>query len=337
MQENENAIALRDSIVTRLQKFDTEADWLAARRSGIGASEVAAALGMDPFKTRLELYLEKRNGIETERSARAREAAEWGKIHEPAILRAFSKDKRVHVVAPPLCMMTHESIPWMRSSPDGFAVFPERIAIVQAKSRGFLAKRYWDDGPPRGELAQVQAEMAVTGVDEAWIPVLFNGNEYQCFGPFYPHEKFQKSLIAALGRFWERVMNGDPPAPVSANDAKLVLRSMDTAKNVEVELGPEAAVWREEEKRLADLHSKMEKRVEEVKAELDEKRSAIRNAILAKGGNVGRFGPIGWRVAEVTVPARPAAGYSYTRLYWAGEKKELTEHRARKQKELKPC
>ena len=39
--------------------------WLAERRTGIGGSDAAAACGLSKYKTRLELWLDKRGELET--------------------------------------------------------------------------------------------------------------------------------------------------------------------------------------------------------------------------------------------------------------------------------
>ncbi len=43
--------------------MNTRDEFLAARRRGVGGSDMAVILGISPFSTRLELYLEKRGEI----------------------------------------------------------------------------------------------------------------------------------------------------------------------------------------------------------------------------------------------------------------------------------
>ena len=45
------------------------AAWLAQRRNGIGASDIAAVLGISPWKTPLQLYMDKRGGDNVNHSA----------------------------------------------------------------------------------------------------------------------------------------------------------------------------------------------------------------------------------------------------------------------------
>src|SRR5690606_18657199 len=67
----------------------------AVRRSGIGSSDAATVAGLNRWKTPLDLYLEKRGLVEPEPAS---EAAEWGTILEPTILREFARRNGLCVV-----------------------------------------------------------------------------------------------------------------------------------------------------------------------------------------------------------------------------------------------
>jgi predicted phage-related endonuclease len=49
---------------TALGRSDHRESWLKLRRDGTGASEMAAALGVSPYKSERRLYLEKTAGVE---------------------------------------------------------------------------------------------------------------------------------------------------------------------------------------------------------------------------------------------------------------------------------
>ena len=69
--------------------FPNRAAWLAARRHGIGASEVSAILGLNPYRSCFEVWASKmdtapaQGGIAEE--AAASEAATWGVLLEPVV------------------------------------------------------------------------------------------------------------------------------------------------------------------------------------------------------------------------------------------------------------
>ena len=72
----------------------TDATSPEVRRSGIGGSDSAAICGESPWATPLDVYLSKRGLVEKEQA----EAAEWGQILEPTVLRQYALRQGVFVV-----------------------------------------------------------------------------------------------------------------------------------------------------------------------------------------------------------------------------------------------
>ena len=78
--------------------------WLSIRQKGIGASDAAAAIGLNPFKSQLELWMEK-----TSRSDASlpddldSSPLYWGEVLEPIVAKRYQektgrKVKRVNAV-----------------------------------------------------------------------------------------------------------------------------------------------------------------------------------------------------------------------------------------------
>lgn len=68
------------------------------RRSGIGSSDAPIVAGLSPYATPADLFLEKRGLAAREVPEFVREAAEWGQIMEPVILREYARRENVHVI-----------------------------------------------------------------------------------------------------------------------------------------------------------------------------------------------------------------------------------------------
>src|SRR5205814_10591858 len=77
----------------------TEAEWLAARQRGLGGSDAPVVMGVDEYRSRLGLYLEKAGLIEPAPLADP-EAAEWGRRLEDDILAWYSELAAGQVVIP---------------------------------------------------------------------------------------------------------------------------------------------------------------------------------------------------------------------------------------------
>ena len=75
----------------------TEQEWLAYRRRGIGGSDVAAILGISPFRTARDLYDDKLNIASVADDAGNWVALEMGHLLEPLVARIFAKKTGLEV------------------------------------------------------------------------------------------------------------------------------------------------------------------------------------------------------------------------------------------------
>lgn len=100
--------------------------WLRLRRTGVGASEIAAVLGLSPHATRFSLWWQKREMWDIEQN----EAMEWGLRSEPMLVEKF---RELHpewtVYRPPYLVYRHQRRRFMLCSPDLFAE-PRRGRLI---------------------------------------------------------------------------------------------------------------------------------------------------------------------------------------------------------------
>lgn len=87
--------------------------WLAARRSGIGSSDVSAILGLGKYKTAFSVYMEKI----TDEDEEAGEAAHWGTLFEPVVRDEWTR--RTEITTTPVGMLRSSVHKFMLYSPDG--------------------------------------------------------------------------------------------------------------------------------------------------------------------------------------------------------------------------
>ena len=74
-----------------------EQEWLAYRRRGIGGSDVAAILGISPFRTARDLYDDKLNIASAADDAGNWVALEMGHLLEPLVAQIFAKKTGLEV------------------------------------------------------------------------------------------------------------------------------------------------------------------------------------------------------------------------------------------------
>jgi putative phage-type endonuclease len=202
-------------------------NWMRLRQTGIGASEIAAALGIAPaaWSSPMALYLRKRGELpEVRDNARM----EWGRLLEGAIFQRFLKCHPEFREGPHLTGRLYRSNqrPWQLATPDA-VVFDRRYAfaydrrvrtadgmpvVVEVKTGS--SKEGWgeegSDDIPVYYRAQVLQNMDVTGARVAWVPVLFNGREYREYRVEW-HQRDVEILRARGAQFWRMVQEGTPP------------------------------------------------------------------------------------------------------------------------------
>jgi len=199
---------------------DREA-WLAARRKGIGASEIAAVLGISPWESPFSLYHRKVNGWDFEPSAEM----EWGNRLEPAVAQKYA-DAHPEYELGDGHLEEHPFHPWMLATPDRYVWLVDKPTL---NISGLLELKTAHSGDGWGEpgtaeipvhyRAQVQWQMAVVNVDWADLAVLIGGSDYREYTVFRD-EKDIAVMVEAGRRFMARIEAGDPP-PLDDHHATL--------------------------------------------------------------------------------------------------------------------
>lgn len=186
-------------------------DWLTQRKRGIGGSDAAAILGLNPWKSPMDVYLDKigQGPPDTES-----EYAYWGTRLEALVADEFSKRMGLKV-ARVNALLIHPEHPWMVANIDRRVVGG---GILECKTTSEWKRNDWgEDKAPDMYLLQVQHYLAVTGEEKAWLAVLIGGNRFLTV-PVERDEALIRDLIDAEARFWECVENRTPPA-VDGSDA----------------------------------------------------------------------------------------------------------------------
>lgn len=146
-----------------------------ARRKGIGASDAAAVLGFDPYKTALDIYRDKLGIAEQEeRSPERQEAIDIGNRVEEPLINWIGAELGEGVYRTQE-MFKHPDHEWMFCHIDGGILGkPEGI---ETKARGCSAKRNYgrkcSDDVYTPDLIQCQHIMAVKGWERMHLVVRF--------------------------------------------------------------------------------------------------------------------------------------------------------------------
>ena len=218
-------------------------DWLQVRRSGIGGSDAAAALGMSRWKSTLELWQEKVSG--QRQPHQENEAMIWGRIMEPIITKEFVRRTGL-TVSPMRSMLQAADWPWMLADLDGLIEDPQRgTGIFEVKTASAYKQDEWgEDRCPDAYMLQLAHYMAVTDLSYAVICVLIGGNKLQ-WATVDRDDELIVSLVQLEKQFWQHVLTQAPP-PIDGSSAcaEMLVRKHPTSSNASPLILPtDADAW----------------------------------------------------------------------------------------------
>lgn len=198
-------------------------EWLRYRKQGIGGSDVSCLLGINKWKSEIELWLDKTN--QTNDPVEENEAMQWGTIMEPIIRNHFAEVTGKTVVELK-AMLQHPEHPFMLADVDGVTVDDSgNPAILEIKTASEFKRSDWDEGVPAYYQTQVQHYLCVAGIQKAYIAVLIGGNSFRIF-EVDADEEIQDMLIAVEKDFWRKVINMERPEPDGSDACKNLLDSI---------------------------------------------------------------------------------------------------------------
>lgn len=187
--------------------------WLKERRTGIGGSDAPVALGVSKWKTPYALWQEKRGEAP---DTPDNWAMRWGRTMEPE-LRQHYADVTGREVFMAEGIVRHPKYQWMFCTPDGGTADKRLIEIKTARTTEGWGEPGTDQ-IPRAYLIQVQHSLCVTAMPIADVLFGTYGQE-----PVMYHveadPELHDMLIDAEREFWQHVLDGEPPEPVTYADA----------------------------------------------------------------------------------------------------------------------
>jgi putative phage-type endonuclease len=202
-------------------------DWLEVRKSGIGGSDAAAAVGLSPYMSPLELWLIKTNrgaSLPQPDSDDTSEPVYWGQLLEPIVAASYTKQtgnkvRRVNAV------LQHSSIPWMLANVDREVVGNREVQLLECKTAGEFGARLWRDGVPEYVQIQAQHQLAVTGKQAADVAVLLCGQKLDVHR-IERDDALIARLIEVEAAFWQYVETDTPPPADGSESADRALRCL---------------------------------------------------------------------------------------------------------------
>lgn len=291
------AASVRRAPALRLVKTQSldRAHWLAVRERGIGSSDAAAAVGLCPYKSPLQLWMEKtgRGGALPQTDPRDDTSPMyWGTLLEPIVAAHYTRRtglrvRRINAV------LQHPDQPWMLANIDREVMGAPDVQILECKTVGIYGARAWDEGVPESVQLQVQHQLAVTGKQAADVAVLIGGQELRIHR-LGRDDALIANLVALERVFWEHVERDTPPPVDGSASCDVALRALWPRDDGQV------IDWRDDsrmEALFADLLA-----VRQTLRDQTQQEALIKQAIQQRMGDASRAlfetGEVTWRRSQ---------------------------------------
>lgn len=288
--------------------------WLEARRGAITGTDVAAILGVHPYRNALDVYLEKIGQAEP---VTQNEAMWWGTYLEAGIARryqeitALEKEWLLRGAAIATCwpkkrtlvfddgtgdaqvLVRHPEHPWWLGTPDGIVQQPgvDRTGLEVKTASAYIADEWGEPGTdqvPLHYLTQCAWYMGATQISRWDVCVLIGGNRLGVY-TVKRNEALEAKLCAEAQRFWKEHVQAKVPPPIDGSEqwAAYLGKLHAKATGVVMDASDEVRSW-------VDRYRDGQKREKQAKVDVQLARNKLA-AILGDADKCkAEFGTVGW-------------------------------------------
>ena len=276
-------------------------EWLQLRKQGIGSSDAAAAVGLNPYQSMLELWLVKTGRDQDLPKPDFEDDSSplyWGNILEPIVAQHYSQ-RTGHKVRRVNAILQHPDphLPWMLANLD-YRVSPIRgsdattaqqgsspVTLLECKTAGEYGARLWRNGVPEYVQLQVQHQLAVTGEQAADVCVLICGQQIQIHRIERDDELIAR-LIELEQQFWHYVETDTAPPADGSASAQAALRALnpqDAGTVLDLSTDPDLNQTFDQYLDLRQQIEQAEQQEEHLKQQLQQRMGDASQAVFAKG------------------------------------------------------
>ncbi|MFR8871910.1 YqaJ viral recombinase family protein [Paraclostridium sordellii] len=185
-----------DAKVIADTKAMSKEEWLKSRQAGIGGSDASAIAGLNPWKSSIQLYIDKKEENPQEiKSLRM----ELGNRLEGLVAELFTEEAGLKV-RNVNGILKNEKYPFALANIDR-AIVGEK-AFLECKTTNSFALKEWQDGVPPHYEIQCLHYMAITGATHCYIAALIGNSDFI----WHKIERDQETidyLMQIEKEFWE--------------------------------------------------------------------------------------------------------------------------------------
>ncbi len=238
-------------------------EWLEVRKSGIGSSEVATIVGLNPWETPYQLW---RRKVGLDKPKEENFAMRAGHYLEDAVSRFWMDETGRQIIKRSAgdWIIRDNDRPYLQVSPDRTYWLGESRAnsekgILECKTTQMTVDA---DNLPEHWFCQVQYQLGVAGYEQGSLAWLCSGRNFG-YADIAFVDNFFGWLIDSVDRFWiDNIQGGKEPDPINVADVLLKYNRHTDRKSIEVS------------DEIFDAYSQL-KDVRKELAALDERKEAL--------------------------------------------------------------
>ena len=272
--------------------YDNEDDWHKLREKRIGGSDIGAILGVNPYKSIIDVYIDKTEGS----TFKGNEATHWGHMLEGTVIKEFAnRHSELIVYEAPYSIVDNFFIANLDS------VLKDKetgnYGVLEIKTTSIWNKKEWEeDTIPQSYYAQVQHYLMLTGYKFAYIAVLIGGQQYKEFKIERSEEDINLIRNKAIEFYQENLLKKIPPMP-DGSDAY-----MDHLKKKAIEIENNEVVEFEYLEDKAAKIKELGKEINSLKKEQDLLKEEIMLELINNGTQKGVAGKFKFNIQTRKTP-----------------------------------
>ncbi len=246
-------------------------EWLRERKNYLGGSDLGAIAGLNPYRTALDVYLDKTSDdIRCETSP----AMRWGTLLEDTIAKEYAEVTGQTIEIEPNTIY-HPSMKFLGANIDRWV--GDKEYVLECKTAGFTRGKEWGeegtDQIPESYLVQVAYYAAICAVPKVDIAVLIGGQDFRIY-TYERTKELEDKLIKIACNFWHNhIEKMIPPKCVSTRDTFNLFPQSNyheiVAESNIIEKLQELKGAKEEESRIQNTIEKLKTDIQEFMRDYD--------------------------------------------------------------------
>ena len=210
-------------------------EWLKLRQTGLGGSDVAAVLGLSPYKTALDVFLEKTG---TKQPSVDNVKMKAGRMLEDVVALWWALDNG-YKIRRDFKIRFHPRHRCLLANIDRLIVAngsKQGSGVLEVKTTsGFVFKRWEDEGLPPDTYCQIMHYLNVTGHRWGRVAILVDGYDLRDIPVIYDREYIDLMTHQLLNFWTQHIEKRVPPEPVNEHDIKSLWPKAEEEKIVQAD------------------------------------------------------------------------------------------------------